>query len=60
MAITNVTVIENDPELIAMQAQWAAEAQEAEAEAQAVKDSAISKLKAIGLTDAEIEAIRSL
>lgn len=60
MAITSVTVIENDPELIAMQEQWKEEEAVAIATSKAIRDSAILKLKAIGLTDAEIEAIRSL
>lgn len=59
MATTNITIIE-DPDLIATQEQWATEEQAKASELNAVRDSAVTKLKAIGLTDAEIEAIRSL
>jgi hypothetical protein len=59
MATTNITIVE-DPNLILTQQQWVAEEQAKTAKLDAVLDSAITKLKAIGLTDAEIEAIRSL
>ena len=60
MAITNVTIVEDDADIKELQAQWAIEEAENAAKADAIRNSAITKLKAIGLTDEEIEIIRSL